>query len=331
MGREMKKVAKRKDPQDLLPVRNLQLFVAVIETGSMTVAARMLNLTQPAVSMAIGELEQMLNRTLLDRTYRPLRPTTAGRMLLEKSRKVLAELDGLRSAVETSGSMMLPSLNVGLISSATSAGAIAIEEMQGLAKELRVSSSGLTPELSAALRSGTIDILVSTDPMSELTGVDRHLIVREPLVVVYPRSLAFESPVDLERLSSRLPMVHYTARSRLGVMIDQFMRHRGLKVSRRLEFDSSAFFFPLVAEGIGWALTTPLCIVESRVDPSEICIAPLGTDAPYRELYSLASNSDLADVAAKIAVIFSKHIRTRLPMKFRHPHEWILDMVRFPD
>ena len=142
----MQKGPARQDTRDLLPVRNLQLFVAVIESGNMTIAARKLSLTQPAVSMAIGELEEMLNRPLLDRTFRPLRSTTAGRMLFHRARKVLTELEGLRSAVETSGSMMLASLNLGLISSASSAGAAAIREMQGLAKELHVSSSGQTPD-----------------------------------------------------------------------------------------------------------------------------------------------------------------------------------------
>ena len=77
--------------------------------------------------------------------------------------------------------------------------------------------------------------------MTEFANIDRCPIVHEPLVAIYPKILGFQPSVDLERLSSLPPMVHYTMRSRLGVMVDQFMRQRGLKVARRLEFDSSAF------------------------------------------------------------------------------------------
>lgn len=325
------KVVMKHDTLELLPVRSLQVFLAVLECGSMTLAARSLNLTQPGVSMAIGELERMLNRPLLDRSVRPLRPTAAGRILSTRARKLVEDLQEIRSAIETSGAAILPSLNVGLISSATAAGPMAIKEMQGLSRELSVSSSGLTPDLVAALRVGLKDVLVMSDPMEGYEGIERHLILREPLVVAYPKGLGLVQPVDLDRLSSRLPMVHYTARSRLGAIVDQFLRSQRLKLARTLEFDTSAFFFPLIASGIGWAITTPLCILESRVDLGQIEISPIaGETAPARDLYAVAASGDLSDVAARIAQIFRKHLARQVENSFRGRQEWIVKAVEFP-
>lgn len=72
-----------------LDMTALRSFVAVADTGGVTKAAAVLNLTQSAVSMQLKRLEESLGQTLLDRSGRTIGLTTAGEQLLSYGRKMM--------------------------------------------------------------------------------------------------------------------------------------------------------------------------------------------------------------------------------------------------
>lgn len=90
-------------------LHHLRLFAAVVEHGGFTKAATTLNLSQPAISKSLGELERNLNLTLIDRSGRSVKLTDAGRALYERARELfgvermaeqeLRELRGLKRGV----------------------------------------------------------------------------------------------------------------------------------------------------------------------------------------------------------------------------------------
>jgi DNA-binding transcriptional LysR family regulator len=77
-------------------LHHLRLFAAVVQHGGFTKAAAKLNLSQPAISKSLNELERQLDVNLLDRTGRSVRLTDAGRTVYARAR----ELFGVESAVE---------------------------------------------------------------------------------------------------------------------------------------------------------------------------------------------------------------------------------------
>lgn len=70
----------------------MHVFVTVMHWGSMAKAAQQLNVTQPAVSKAIADLEHTLGVRLLDRRPQGIEPTMYGRALLKRSNAVFDEL-----------------------------------------------------------------------------------------------------------------------------------------------------------------------------------------------------------------------------------------------
>ncbi|QPZ92010.1 LysR family transcriptional regulator [Thioclava electrotropha] len=76
-----------------LDIAALRALLTVAETGSVTQAARLLNLTQSAVSMQIRRLEEALDKGLFDRANRKMALTRAGRSLLDHARRICAEND----------------------------------------------------------------------------------------------------------------------------------------------------------------------------------------------------------------------------------------------
>jgi LysR family transcriptional regulator, low CO2-responsive transcriptional regulator len=84
-------------------LRQLRAFVAVVEEGSFTLAARRIFVTQSAVSHSLRALEEQLSCRLLDRTGKGVGVTAEGEVLLSRCKKILFELeqasrdlDGLR-------------------------------------------------------------------------------------------------------------------------------------------------------------------------------------------------------------------------------------------
>lgn len=81
-------------------ISQLRTFVALVEHGSFSAAARAMGLSQPAVTMQIQALETDLGVTLVNRKYRELELTEAGRALLPFAERALSELDEARAKVE---------------------------------------------------------------------------------------------------------------------------------------------------------------------------------------------------------------------------------------
>ena len=85
-----------------LDLTALRSFVAVADTGGVTKAAAVLNLTQSAVSMQLKRLEENLDQGLLDRSGRGIALTSAGEQLLSYGRKLLALNDEVYSRMTDS-------------------------------------------------------------------------------------------------------------------------------------------------------------------------------------------------------------------------------------
>ena len=81
-------------------VQQLRTFIEVTEHRSFSDAARVLGISQPAVTMQIQALETDVGATLLDRRYRKVELTEAGHALIPYARKVLHDIDEARAAID---------------------------------------------------------------------------------------------------------------------------------------------------------------------------------------------------------------------------------------
>lgn len=79
----------------------LQLFTRIVELGSFTEAAGVLNIPRATATHAIKELEKRLGARLLDRTTRQVKPTLDGQAFYERSKRVLAELEDAETSLST--------------------------------------------------------------------------------------------------------------------------------------------------------------------------------------------------------------------------------------
>ena len=93
-----------------LRLRHMLLLELIEEEGSLRAAAERLNMSQPAVSAMVGDLEEAFGTELIDRSPRGVLLNSAGQLALTRSRPSLAFIEQLAEEVETKD---LPVLRVG--------------------------------------------------------------------------------------------------------------------------------------------------------------------------------------------------------------------------
>ncbi len=95
-----------------MDIASLQAFVTVADTGSFSLAAERLHLTQPAISKRIAALETELEIRLFDRLGRIVRLTEAGTVLRPRARHILAEVEDSRQALRNLSGLVAGPLTV---------------------------------------------------------------------------------------------------------------------------------------------------------------------------------------------------------------------------
>ncbi len=169
-----------------LRLRDVDILLTVIETGSMGKAAGVLNMSQPAISKAVGYLEQTLGVSLLDRSRQGVAPTPYGQALAKRG---VAMFDELRQGVEDIASLVDPSVGeVRMGGSEHTISAIYAPVIHRLTQQYPRMSFHVTVgdyrTLSRDLDARNIDFVVSR--MYGLPSEDHsvEVLFEDPLVVV---------------------------------------------------------------------------------------------------------------------------------------------------
>lgn len=271
-----------------MEINQLKDFIVVVDAGSLTRAAVVLGLSQPAVSQRMAQLEKQTGARLLERGPRGIDPTARGLELYRHAQELVRHFDQLTDSFKDGGPGASGKVSVGLPS--TVAGVLPAElyaatarHHPGIHLELFESMSGYIDEL---LGRGRLDLAVLfTD------GAPRRpqetLLYTEDLFLVASREVdPSESPVRIRDLDGR-PIVAPGARSNLRVLIDRAFASHGLVPHITADVESLAAMVRIAQTGLASAVlprsvvagyTGPALALRPIIDPAlrrsvSICVA----------------------------------------------------------
>jgi DNA-binding transcriptional LysR family regulator len=220
-----------------LKLRQLEIIVAVAETGSMVKAAAVLAVTQPAISRAIADAERELGVSLFDRSAQGVAPTEYGRALLRRGIAAFDEIDQGVKDIEFLADPSAGELRIG--SGAGLAEGIVLAVINRLSRQYPrvvydiVITEGLA--LCEQLRSRTIEVGMGIQsPESErLDDILVELLYEESMLVV----ACADSPWARRRKIELAELVNErwtwpSPRSRFGMLVVEAFRASGLKPPR---------------------------------------------------------------------------------------------------
>jgi DNA-binding transcriptional LysR family regulator len=299
---------------DRLPfdLRALEIFLAVCETGAMAAASRQLNVTQPAVSQTIAELEAKSGVLLFDRTVRPLGLTPAGWLLRQRASALIAEALQIAPMLRETRKGKLPLVRIGLVDSLARSLTTALADFLMGCVEQNTILFGLTASHASALMGRQLDMILGVDELVDVDGLERWPLLEEPYVILLPKPLADAFPLpQLALLAAEAPLIRFSARSKTGAEIDAHLRRLRLDIPRRQEFDTPYAVTAAVAAGLGWAITTVLCVIEAGLSLDMMRILPLPGPSLRRHLTLVARRDELGPLPRQTAALAVKTLEQK--------------------
>ena len=263
--------------------RQLEAFAAVMASGSVTGAARMLSRSQPAVTRLVQELEAEIGYPLFARNGPRVTPTEQGFLLYEDAERALASLRQIQARADgIARGDAQP-----LVLAATSALAVglmpqALRRMEAQATSAVQLRTAAPEQVVHAVLTGAVQLGASSLPLAH-QGLQVHWIGQLSCVAVLPQDdpLAAHAVVPLEALAQRR-LITMSDPSRLRHRLDAVLAAAGRPSQRRsdlIETNSSINAQAMVRAGLGVAVLEPLTAHGAPLQG--VVTRPLDTDIPF--------------------------------------------------
>lgn len=241
-------------------LRQLEVFRAVMRCRSATDAARMLNVSQPAVSKIIRHTERQLGFDLFRRRGGRLEPSVEAEALYREAERLFQEMDALRRLSGDLVSGMVGMFRLGASASlALSVAARAISMFRAEFPGIKmISRLGSGAELSEMMLSRQIELALSLAPLN-VPNIHSESIADVDIVCIFPRGHPLS---DLPEINPRhligSKLVSFSSSSWVGSLLDAAFKKDGMVRKIDIEIDLSLSACALVQQGAGVALVDAL-------------------------------------------------------------------------
>ncbi|EGR0769272.1 LysR family transcriptional regulator [Vibrio parahaemolyticus] len=249
-------------------LRQLEVFYAIMQAGTVSGAARLLHVSQPNVTRVLAHTEQQLGFALFERVKGRLVPTQEAKALLPEAEKVYQQLGQFRSLTNKvkQGTQHLRIGAPPVLAAHLLAPTVAL-----LSKEHGISFELLTAnrdELCSGLLKHELDVAIAfgEETPPALMG---HVLLKENLALIAPKSAAIpaEKTVILEELISHdLPIIGLDSRDPLGLLLHQTLSARDEHYQHVITVRSYSAAAELVKHQAGFAIVDPWTAKQYRQD-----------------------------------------------------------------
>ena len=280
----------------------LRAFLWTARTGSTAGAAKVIKVSQPAVSTAIHKLEKVFETPLFNRSSRPMQLTPAGRILKSRIEPILEELDNL--ATEIQGTIKQSEIDLRIGFSDSFGGVIVpylLPKIIPLVGNLAAYTS-TTFKVLDKLINGGIDIAVATKFPSENPKIIGMLAFYEHFLVATPKSYTgtVDSLHDIMRLAKELPVIRFNDDSLDAVQIERVLRQCNTHRGRSIMSDTNQTVLSLVANNIGWTIIPPLGALMGKDFLPGVNLHRIENIQATRTFYVMYEHPAFGDLATKI-------------------------------
>ncbi|WP_343654220.1 LysR family transcriptional regulator [Paraburkholderia caribensis] len=212
-----------------MKLHQLEALIALVDAGSVRAAARRLDITQPAMTSRIVELEREVGTALVNRTSHGTSLTPAGRALfahakaighhLRRAEEEISQLTDLKIATVSVGSSPLAAMELL---------APLIDSVQTAAKRIQIQViEGQFHEMSVALREGALDMVIAPLPVkTESHNIyNFEQLAAYPLYVVARVGHRFEQCTSISQIAEAHWIVGATTTLQLSTLEELYLHY----------------------------------------------------------------------------------------------------------
>lgn len=287
-----------------MELRQLRYFVAIVDHGSLSKAALVLHVAQPALTQQLRQLEEELGAQLLHRSAQGVLSTDAGKVFYQHAQAILKQVSDARSAVTQSTTRPSGSVTLGLPHSIS--GALALPLLMAARDSYPEITLQLTEELSGnlaeQLKAGRINLAVLFDD-GQLAGFASSALVEEDLMFICRAGSAFEPVSGRLTLAQALatPLILPAQQQGVRPRIESVARGAGLVLPKVTEINSIAILRSALLADMG-ATILPVAPLLADVQHGTLRAFPIENPALSRRVTLCASrNIPLTNAAAAVS------------------------------
>ncbi|MGN7360815.1 LysR family transcriptional regulator [Paenibacillus sp. SAF-054] len=247
-----------------MELRQLEYFIQVCKSGSLTKAKEELGVTQPTLSQQIRVLEDEYNIHLFDRVSRGVEVTEAGQILLNKGRAIMNLLEEARNEIVGRNNPFRESLSIGCCPAELEY--LAPYFMKFHQKYPNVSLKIIDAEdAENEVLEQRVDIGITAKPVSDASVLSTHLYRQEMALLIHPEHpFAHKSAISFPSLKQMNSIIF---REQNKSLIDMCCFSCGFTLKSSIETSSTAVLIHWVRHGLGAALI-PISLLENVRDDS---------------------------------------------------------------
>lgn len=303
-----------------MDLRQLEMFRAIVETGSFTRAGEKLFVSQSAISRQIKHLEQELGDQIFKRGNRQIYLTSTGEILLQYTLKIFNEIRQMNSEIADLTHLRRGSLHLaGGMSVCTYLFPELLKEFRRLYPnlELRI-ATGITEEILRMVRSNEVDLALLSLPFKE---PDLEVIpaVTEELVLVMNEDHPLNQKKDISYSDLEpFTFIHFESGSNTRKLLDRIFREEEIHFRNTMELQNVEITKPLVEKGLGISVI-PYPAVVSTSSTERLCFRRIGGKKIYRELGWVHLKSDYMSHAVQKLLHLFEEIKEKLTPRAEKP------------
>jgi DNA-binding transcriptional LysR family regulator len=235
-----------------MDLRQLQAFLAVVDHGGFTAAAKATHTVQSNISTHVARLERELDATLIDRATG--RPTQEGEAVLVRVRRIQNELASLEADVSSLRGSPRGLVRIGVIgTTARWLTPILVDELAAAAPDIQlVVADGTTRALELRLLDGELDLGIVSLPVDE-PEIRTCPLFNEDHIVVGPKDHPLSQAggtVGLEQVA-RYPLLLAAPGTAFRHEVEDAFRSAGLQLKAKMEVDGLRLLASLAFQGFG--------------------------------------------------------------------------------
>lgn len=261
----------------VLDSRQIRAFHVLSQTGSFTLTAKALHVSQSAVSHSMKALEQDVGCILLDRMSKKVFLTQAGEQLLQRVENILQEMWLARSDLKHLGSWGQGRLRIGASPTACQyLLPLVLREFKASFPKCSIMIEPAdTPVGLELLRQNRVDLVLALEPPPDERIDFRFLFSDELKFLVSPLHPWAQNHKIVREEISRQNYILYNRKSHTSELIDRYFSAESIVLRSFIELGSMDAIKELVKHGLGVSILSPW-IAKKEIDEKSLIAFPLG-------------------------------------------------------
>lgn len=246
----------------VLNIENLKMFCLVVDEGSISQAARLSFVSQPAVTRQINQLENFYGTLLFDRTGGKLKVTEAGKILYPYAKTIVNDFNRSKEAVQQETGKYNANLQVG---ATFTIGEYLLPSLLGRFKkqkpDIKVTLTiKNTPSILEDLTNDVIDLAL-VEGIVENNDLTVEKFADDELILVCAPDHKWEKKIDLEELVNER-MIWRESISGTRLIVENMLREYGVleKIDSYMEIGSTQAIKSAVEAGLGVSILPRLTV-----------------------------------------------------------------------